>query len=68
MMNVNEMLYHEVKGKWNSLYPVYFDKTKTVKEGNYPFIEVGKYQRSCVSINLISNSLHVPFVNASLEI
>lgn len=30
MMNVNEQLYMEVKGKWNSLYPVYFDRTKSI--------------------------------------
>lgn len=33
MMNMNE-LYLEVKGKWKSLYPIYFDATKTVKQGN----------------------------------
>lgn len=34
MINVNE-LYLEVKGKWKSLYPIYFDSTKTIAEGNY---------------------------------
>jgi len=29
-MNMNE-LYLEVKGKWKSLYPVYFDASKTAK-------------------------------------
>jgi hypothetical protein len=33
MINVNE-LYLEVKGKWKSLYPIYFDSTKTIAEGN----------------------------------
>jgi hypothetical protein len=26
-------LYLEVKGKWNSLYPIYFDSSKTIQEG-----------------------------------
>ncbi len=33
MINMNE-LYLEVKGKWKSLYPIYFDATKTIKEGS----------------------------------
>jgi hypothetical protein len=49
MMNVNEMLYHEVKGKWNSLYPIYFDKSKTVKEGKASIMKEEKFQRNCVS-------------------
>lgn len=32
MINVNE-LYLEVKGKWKSIYPIYFDSTKTIAEG-----------------------------------
>lgn len=36
MINVNE-LYLEVKGKWKSLYPIYFDSTKTIAEGNASF-------------------------------
>jgi len=30
MINMNE-LYLEVKGKWKSLYPVYFDASKSNK-------------------------------------
>jgi hypothetical protein len=33
MMNMNE-LYLEVKGKWKSLYPIYFDATKSYKQGS----------------------------------
>ncbi len=33
MINANE-LYLEVKNKWKSLYPIYFDSTKTIAEGN----------------------------------
>lgn len=32
MINMNE-LYLEVKNKWKSLYPIYFDQSKTIQEG-----------------------------------
>jgi hypothetical protein len=38
MINMNE-LYLEVKGKWKSLYPIYFDATKTIKEGSILLIQ-----------------------------
>lgn len=28
-----EELYREVKKKWASIYPAYFDKTKSISEG-----------------------------------
>lgn len=31
---INNQLYLEVKGKWKSVYPIYFDSTKTIAEGN----------------------------------
>jgi len=39
MINVNE-LYLEVKNKWNSLYPIYFDSNKTIAEGIFFFIRI----------------------------
>ena len=29
-----EELYREVKKKWVSIYPAYFDSTKSITEGN----------------------------------
>lgn len=30
-MMVNNELYMEVKGKWKSVYPIYFDASKSIK-------------------------------------
>jgi hypothetical protein len=37
MINMNE-LYMEVKGKWKSLYPIYFDSNKSIAEGIFLFL------------------------------
>ena len=38
-MMVNNELYMEVKGKWKSVYPIYFDASKTIAEGTLPFMK-----------------------------
>jgi len=44
--DVNEM-YLEVK-KWNTLYPIYFDKSKSIAKGQTLSIQGVNYQRKCV--------------------
>jgi len=29
-----EEMYREVKGKWNTLYPIYFNSNKSIAEGS----------------------------------
>lgn len=48
MMNMNE-LYLEVKGKWKSLYPIYFDASKTVKQGNSQLTQAADCPSKCAS-------------------
>ena len=36
----NEM-YLEIKGKWKSLYPIYFDSSKTIQQGIYVVMKAG---------------------------
>ena len=39
MMNpnmVNNELYMEIKHKWRSIYPIYFDSSKTIQQGTTP--------------------------------
>ena len=39
-----EEFYMEVKKKWKSLYPAYFDKTKTIAQGTTTPTQVEKSQ------------------------
>lgn len=50
MMNMNE-LYLEVKGKWKSLYPIYFDATKTIQQGKSRDIKDADCRSPCASRN-----------------
>lgn len=40
---INNELYLEVKGKWKSIYPVYFDASKTLQQGKLPSSQVVDY-------------------------
>lgn len=53
---INNELYIEVKNKWKSLYPIYFNSTKTLQEGNHLSRKAGDYPlSSAFKIRLLRN-------------
>lgn len=63
-MNMNE-LYLEVKGKWKSLYPIYFDATKSIKQGTSPPTQAAVYPSSSASKSPPSKNWPAQSVSAS---
>lgn len=50
-------LYLEVKNKWKSLYPIYFDASKTIQEGILYMTKDADYPSSFASKNQLSSKL-----------
>lgn len=46
---INQELYLEVKNKWKSVYPIYFDASKTIQEGNTHNTQAGGYRSTSAS-------------------
>ena len=44
VINNMEQFYREIKGKWNTIYPNYFNSNKSIAEGMYLYMQVVKYQ------------------------
>lgn len=43
---VNNELYMEVKHKWRSIYPIYFDSSKTLQQGKVLLTQAEDFQRT----------------------
>jgi len=54
---VNNELYMEVKHKWRSIYPIYFDSSKTLQQGTTSPTQVDDCPKINVSKNPLSSNL-----------
>lgn len=63
-----EQLYQEVKRVWKSVYPIYFDSTKTIAEGQPLLIQAVGSPNSSQSPNPLSKRYRTQWASAGARI